>query len=435
MSALAGRILAEFEAAARSQPATADAIGARLRSALAGGLPTGRDENWKYAALRGLEKASFRRPAPPDAARLQVAAAQLPQRVAGHRRLVFVDGFFAQSLSDPSEDVRGVTLLAPGAAPTSHTHDTRDFRYAIINEAFAPVSLAIEAQRDAPLAIEVCAVTTLTADAGAAYPRLLLRAASEAQLSVVERHLSAPDVTALTNVAVEIEAAAAGMLRHVRLQQHGPKAQFVETLRATLAADARYELTQVSLGSQAARTTARIVLAGRGAECAVHAAAIADAARVLDACVQIEHLAPQSRTHELVRAIAAGRARVAFNGHIRMASGATGAESEQSLRGLLSGADCEIDLRPQLEIYVDAVKASHGATTGKLDDQMLFYLLSRGLDPATAQALLKWAFIEDVVTHLANRALRREIEREIATRLGDVPPMAEDALASRPAPA
>ncbi len=427
MSALASRILAEFEAASPAQPATAQTVGARLRAAMADGLPTGRDENWKYAALRGLEKASFRRPAPPDAVRLAGAAALLPNRVEGHCRLVFVDGYFAPSLSDAGDSGQGVTLLAPGAAPPAQAEDTRDFRYATINEAFAPNALAVEARRDAPLAIEICAVTTLTADAGAAYPRLLLRVATEASLSVVERHLSAPEVTALTNVSIEVEVAAAGKLRHVRLQQHGTRAQVVETLRATLAADARYELTQVALGSQAARITARIALAGRGAECGVHAAAIADGARVLDACVQIEHLAPQTRTRELARAIAAGRARVAFNGHIRMARGATGAESEQSLRGLLSGTDCEIDLRPQLEIYVDAVKASHGATTGKLDEQMLFYLLSRGLDPSTAQALLKWAFVEDVVTHLADRGLRREVEREIATRLGDVPPMKESA--------
>jgi Fe-S cluster assembly protein SufD len=104
-----------------------------------------------------------------------------------------------------------------------------------------------------------------------------------------------------------------------------------------------------------------------------------------------------------------------------MASGATGAASEQSLRGLLSGAQCEIDLRPQLEIYVDAVKASHGATVGKLDEQMLFYLLSRGLDRDTAQGLLKWAFVADALTSLANPTLRGQIDRELSRSLGDAP--------------
>jgi Fe-S cluster assembly protein SufD len=428
MSALATRILEEFDAGAAVQPAAVEAAGARLRSALAAGLPSGRDENWKYASLRGLEKTSFRRAPAPDTVRLAAAAALLPNRTDGHRRFVFVDGHFAPSLSDQGGG-QGATVVAAGAAapPASRGADAVDFRYAAINEAFAPAPLVLEARRDLPVAVEICAVTTLAADTAAAYPRLLLRAAPESRLSVVERHLSVPEATALTNAAVEIEIAAAARVDHVRLQQQGPRAQFVETLRAALAADARYELTQVSLGSLAARTTARIALAGRGSECAVHAAAIADGAQVLDACFQIEHLAPHTRTRELVRGIAAGRARVAFNGHIAMAAGATGSESEQSLRGLLSGAQCEIDLRPQLEIYVDAVKASHGATTGKLDEQMLFYLLSRGLDRSTAQALLKWAFVEDVVTHLTDRGLRREVEREIAARLGDVPPVTEEA--------
>ncbi len=429
MNAQAQRILAEFDADSAAQSAAARAAGARLRAALAAGLPTSRDENWRYAALRGLERVSFRRAPAADADRLRIAGALLPERVAAHVRLVFVDGHFAPSLSDAAIDGRSISVLAADGAPATPVPDADsvDVRYATINEAFAPSPLTLQARGDAPLAVEVCAVTTSTSSAGAAYPRLLLRAAPHARLSLVERHLSTAEATALTNVAIEIEVAAGATVNHVRLQQQATRAQLVETLRAALDTDARYELTQVSLGSEAARTTARITLLGRGAECAVSAAAIADGAQVLDACFQIEQSAPQTRTRELVRAVAAGRARVAFNGRITIAAGAAEARSEQSLRGLLSGARCEIDLRPQLEIYVDAVKASHGATTGKLDEQMLFYLLSRGLDPATARAVLKWAFLEDVLMQLADRSLRGAVEREIAARLGDIPPVRANA--------
>lgn len=429
MNALATRILGDFEAHAALWPATADEAGARLRAALAAGLPTSRDENWRYAALRGLERLSFRPAPPPDEAQLRVAGTLLPERRAGRDRIVFVNGHFVPSLSDQIRgESGGAAVVARGAAPALRTcADELDFRYAIVNEAFAPAPLIVDVHGGAHSSIEICALTTLAADAGAVYPRLVLRAREAADLSIVERHLSTGESTALTNVAVEIEAGPNARIRHVRLQQHGEGSQFVETLRAEVAADANYELTQLSLGGRAARTTAGIGLRGRGAHCSLGAVAIADGARTLDAFFRIEHLAPHTRTVETVRGIAADRARVAFNGLITMAQGAVGAESEQSLRGLLSGTQCEIDLRPQLEIYVDAVKASHGATTGKLDEQMLFYLLSRGLDRVTAQALLKWAFVEDVLRDVGERALRHELEREIAARLGDVPLASEAA--------
>jgi Fe-S cluster assembly protein SufD len=105
--------------------------------------------------------------------------------------------------------------------------------------------------------------------------------------------------------------------------------------------------------------------------------------------------------------------------------GAQGTDSQQSLRGLLAGPDAEIDVRPQLEIYTDDVRCSHGATAGKLDDNMLFYLLSRGLDPETAQRLLKWAFLEDVVAKIEVPELRRQIEHSLAGQLKDAAALKE----------
>jgi Fe-S cluster assembly protein SufD len=148
-------------------------------------------------------------------------------------------------------------------------------------------------------------------------------------------------------------------------------------------------------------------------------AALGDGAQLQDTFALVQHLAPRARTTQTFRGIAAGRARVAFNGKIVVARGATGSDSQQSLRGLLAGADAEIDVRPQLEIDTDEVRCSHGATVGKLDDQMLFYLLSRGLDRDTAQRLLKWAFLGDVIAKIAVPALRREIEARLPGVLKD----------------
>ncbi len=128
---------------------------------------------------------------------------------------------------------------------------------------------------------------------------------------------------------------------------------------------------------------------------------------------------PNARTEETFRGIAAGRARVAFNGKMVVAREARGSDSRQSLRGLLAGPEAEIDVRPQLEIYTDEVSASHGATAGKLDDHMLFYLLSRGLEREAALRALKWAFLGDVVARLEPPELRRQIETRLAGQMHD----------------
>jgi Fe-S cluster assembly protein SufD len=416
MSALAERLFGELAATPRAPDVTA-----ALRTALAQGLPTARDENWKYASLRALDKARLTSVVPAAAA-LDAAHALLPARLDDHLRIVLVDGQLAPSLSDAlPASLRFVTTGTHGIDGAADG----DLRWAAVNAAFASGTLELDADGKVPLRVEVCCVTTLLATAGGAHPRLMLRLAPGAQVALVERQLSTPEATALTNVAIDAELGSGAVLRHVRVQTHGAHSQLLETVRVRVGAAAQYQQLQVALGAQAARTTGRVELAAPGAGCVVRVAALADGTRVHDNFYLIDHQAPHTSTQQWVRGIAAGRARVAFNGHIRMAAGAVGAASDQSLRGLQSGSQCEIDLRPQLEIYVDAVKASHGATVGKLDEQMLFYLLSRGIDRETAQGLLKWAFVADVLTHLTDSALRRQIERELARTLGDAPTVME----------
>jgi Fe-S cluster assembly protein SufD len=126
-----------------------------------------------------------------------------------------------------------------------------------------------------------------------------------------------------------------------------------------------------------------------------------------------------------VRGIAGGRSRVAFNSKVVVRERAQGTDSRQSLRGLLAGPQAEIDVRPQLEIYTDDVRCNHGATAGKLDDNMLFYLLSRGIDRDTAQQLLKWAFLEDVVARIAIPELRKHIEASLAGQMKETAALKE----------
>lgn len=411
-SPLLNRIAAEHAAALAAQSATPQLL-AHRRDALQGlllrGLPTTRDENWRYANLRPLEKANFT----PGTILPALAAADLPAAIEGFTRFVFVDGQFAPHLS--------ATPGAVGAASVNRLQgelagDGQAF--ALLNEAFATDGADIQvAATGAPVDLEVL---FCSASAAAAYPRLRVRLAPNARLRLIERHVGTAAATAqFINPVVRIEVADGASLSHYRLQETGAAATWTDTLRATVARDARYDLHLLQLGALAARSSTDIVLAGPAAQTRLDTVALADNQQVHDTLIVVDHQAAHTRTVENFRGIAGGRARIGFNGLIIVRDPAHHADSAQSLKGLIAGNDAEIDLRPQLEIHTDEVRCSHGATTGKLDDAMLFYLLTRGIDPQVAQRLLKWAFITDVVANIDVPALRVHVQRSLASHMQD----------------
>ena len=423
---LATRIAQEHAAAAGSLPAGVIGLD-RRRSALhaleaQGGLPTARDENWKYANLRPLERVRFapivKRLAPELAQRV---AEQLPAPVAGYARRVFVDGVFSPELSMPL-DRAGVSVRSLGPHTAAASLPTGDERFALLNEAFATdgAVIRVAAGADCETCLEIVFAATLDAQSGASYPRIELDVAAGARFGLIERHLSAAGSEAnFVNAVVNIHLGRGATVSHYRVQQLGARALWFDTLAATLAQDAKYRLHCVSLGALSARSTVNIRLAGERAAVGVYAASVADLHQSQDAFVLVEHQVPRAITEQVFRGVAAGRSRVGFNGKVIVRKDAQGSDSRQSLRGLLAGPEAEIDVRPQLEIYTDDVKCSHGATAGKLDDDMLFYLLSRGLDRDTAQRLLKWAFLEDVVAKIDVPELRRQIEQSLAGHLNE----------------
>ncbi|MGH8230477.1 MAG: SufD family Fe-S cluster assembly protein, partial [Steroidobacteraceae bacterium] len=242
----------------------------------------------------------------------------------------------------------------------------------------------------------------------------------DSELQLVERHLGAGRQPALVCASAMIRLGAQARLTHYRLQQCAPQAVFSDTLSAQLGDGASYRVRQVALGAASARTSAQVRLQGRAAAVSWQAIAVGRDQQVHDAALKVEHLAPETQTEEVFRGIAEGRARIAFNGHIHIAATAPGSDSRQSLRGLIEGAGAEIDLRPRLEINTDAVRAQHGATTGALDDNLMFYLLARGIDRDIARALLKWAFLGDVLRAIELPDVRRAAEHGAAGQLPDV---------------
>ncbi|MDB6043638.1 MAG: Fe-S cluster assembly protein SufD [Gammaproteobacteria bacterium] len=443
-SPLATRIVEEHAAASDSLPAGVVSR-ERRRSAIdtlaVQGLPTSRDENWKYANLRPLDKVRFA-PLAADAsanadALSPVTLADLPPRIEGYARYTFVDGVFFPALSAPAERT-GISVVSlrsdperakrtPPAYALREQSPSKDARFALLNEAFATdgASIRVAAGTDCPTCIELVFVANRDSQTAASYPRVELHVEAGATLGLIERHLSVGSDANFVNTAVSVDIARGASVNHYRVQQSGARAIWFDTLSAVLAQDATYRLHGVSLGGLSARSTINVQLAGERADAGIYVVSLGDRQQVQDAFVLVDHVAPRARSEQIFRGISAGRARVTFNGMVVVRKGAQGTDSQQSLRGLLAGPDAEIDVRPQLEIYTDDVRCSHGATAGKLDDNMLFYLLSRGLDPETAQRLLKWAFLEDVVAKIEVPELRRQIEHSLAGQLKDAAALKE----------
>jgi Fe-S cluster assembly protein SufD len=420
--ALAERIVQEHAAASAALPSSVVSTERRRRAIetiAAKGLPTTREDGWKYANLRPLDKVRF---TPSQGA--QVSASDLPAPVGEYSRFVFVDGRFAPELSATGSHA-GVTVKA--GSQLSHAFEGHEDRFALLNEAFATDGAHVHAPKGADCAacIEILFVATESAQNAASYPRLELQVDANAKVGVIERHISLHNDANFVNGAVHVTVATGAQVDHYRLQQAGVKSTWVNTLTATVDRDARYCMHIVSLGALSARSSSHIELRGRGAEAAVHVVSLADGQQVHDGFALIEHIAPNTKSEQSVRGIAAGRSRVAFNSKVVVREHAKGTDSRQSLRGLLAGDQAEIDVRPQLEIYTDDVRCNHGATAGKLDDNMLFYLLSRGIERDIALQLLKWAFLEDVVSRIGVPELRKHIEQSLAGQMKETAALKE----------
>jgi Fe-S cluster assembly protein SufD len=438
-AAVSKRVLDEYAAVRESLPAGVVSPERRqeaIHALAAGGLPTTREENWRYTNLRPLERARLA----PVLAAAAAPEPEPPAKLQGFARYTFVDGVFAPELSSPEEQAAltvrslrratqggsGATVFQPPLALPALS-SLPEARLALLNEAFATDTAAIHVSGAAgePPQVELVFIALGGADAGTSYPRIQISLDPASRLVLVERHISAGGGASLVNSSVNVDIERGAHLTHYRLQQAGARATWLDTLSAVLAADARYRLLAVNTGALSARSTTHVRMAGPGAELALAVAALGDRQQVQDNFALVEHIAPRTRTEQTFRGIASGRARVAFNGKIAVREAAAGTDSRQSLRGLLAGPEAEIDVRPQLEIYTDDVRCSHGATAGKLDDNMLFYLLSRGLSPEVAQRLLKWAFLEDVVSKIEIPDLRRHIEHDLAGQMADAASLKE----------
>jgi Fe-S cluster assembly protein SufD len=255
--------------------------------------------------------------------------------------------------------------------------------------------------------------------AQAAHPRIIIDLESGASAIIIEHHLSEGDITPLNNSNTHIALGQDAQLEHYRVYATGAGATHLDALDIHQAQDSVCRQFTIALGGGLVRSSLEARLSQRGASLDSYSLLVGHQDRHVDCVNIVTHAAPDTRSRQTARAIAGDVSRVIFNSKVIVNAGANNADSKQSCRGLLLSPNAEIDTRPQLEIHADEVKCAHGATTGRLDPDMLFYLLSRGLDRETAQSLLVYAFLADVLTGMSVTSARSAIENALISQLPD----------------
>ncbi|BDG04529.1 Fe-S cluster assembly protein SufD [Anaeromyxobacter oryzae] len=410
---------------ARPEPGwLAQARGAALARFRTLGLPTTRDEDWRFTNLAPLAAVTFG-PAPEEdgaAARL-LASAPGPAGA----RLVFENGRFRRDLSSGAQLPAGAVLASLADALRHAPDAVRPHLGRLASPDALPFVAANAALLEdgafllLPRGVAVEAPIELVFVTGAAHPvsaqpRVLVVAEAGARATLAEIYVGTGDVY-LVNAVTELVLGEGARIEHVKLQDEGVRAFHVSTIFAEQAAASRLVAHGVSLGAQIGRSEIRARLAGEGAEIAVSGLFMADATRVQDAFSWVEHAVPRCTTTETYKGILDGRSRGVFSGRIRVLPGAQKTSAYQMSSNLLLSDDAVVDTKPQLEIFADDVKCGHGGTVGQLDEASLFYLRSRGVPEAEARSLLIWAFAAEMVDRVSPTALRARAKALVAARL------------------
>ncbi len=416
-----------FEAqwALRAHDALAPQRAQAMQRFLALGLPSSRDETWRYTNLRSLAGVQYIDAPAREGAELESFASLISSAqhaltilmVNGYPRLRgsgSLDGIEITSLKDL---LRAGAPLPPGVIdPLS---DAEDRRFDLLNAALFVDGLHIRVSKKVLTPLLILHVGLGADTDSAAYPRLIIDAAPGASATIIEHHVSQGARTPLSNSNTRITLQRGAHLEHYRVFATASDTTHIDSLNIHQAQDTHCRQFTVALGGGLVRAGLHCELSAAGATLNSHALLAGHESRHIDCLNVVRHAAPHTTSRQTARAIASDSSRVIFNSKVIVNAGAEHAESQQSCRGLLLSPTAEIDSRPQLEIHADEVKCAHGATTGRLDPDMLFYLLSRGLERNAAQSLLIFAFLADVLTGMSVVSARTAIENALITQLPD----------------
>jgi Fe-S cluster assembly protein SufD len=414
----------EFTAARASDPAWLRASRAQAAATFRDeGLPTTRQEEWRFTPVNAIADV----PAQPVASAIADAAAVdgFLFRDFGGSQLVFVNGHYSPALSRLHTLTAGIRVSSIAAMLEAdpdtlqrHIGTAVKFRqqgFTALNDAWFTDGAAIVVDAGAVVSAPIHLLYYSTG-AGASYPRTLVVAGANSQLSLVES-FAGTDTTYVTNAITEIISDEGAHVDHYKVNRESLQAHHVSSTHLQLARASVFATHNISLGGQLTRNDINATLDGEGIECTVNGLYLADGDRLVDNHTAIDHAKPHCHSYEIYKGVLDGRSRGVFNGKIFVREDAQKTDAKQTNQVLLLSDDATIDTKPQLEIFADDVKCTHGATVGQLSAEALFYLRARGIGKDDARALLIHAFAESVVENIRIDAVRHALEQVLLARL------------------
>jgi Fe-S cluster assembly protein SufD len=392
------------------------------------GIPTSKVEDWRFTPVHMLATTPFGAPA---AAELPSAATLAPYWTGPESwsRLVLVDGAFAPTLSTLRDGVavRSLKAAIEAGDPLVERHLGRT----ATSEAtpFAALSLAtftdgvvlhLPAGTQAESPVEVLHVTTTGADNALVSTRVLVVAGDNAEGSLVESFIALGSAPYLTIPVTEVVLGANARVEHVRIQREAAPAWHIGFTHADQQATSHYRSFCLAMGAKLARHDLHAKLNASGIETLLYGLSLADGDQLADTHSAIFHDQPHCNSWEVYKGIFGGRSRGVFNGKVFVQPIAQKTDAKQTNRNLLLSDAAQVDTKPQLEIFADDVKCTHGATVGRLNEQQRYYLRSRGIGGKLAQQILTWAFAAEVIAEITIPETRAALETLVHARLDEM---------------
>jgi Fe-S cluster assembly protein SufD len=404
------------------------------------GLPTTRDEEWRFTSVAPIADSRFVLPAN-GASSLQPADLGAFQWDGDRSAtLVFVNGAYVAGASNVRDLPAGVRVenlsqAMSGRGEGLEAHLTRlgekDRRaFTALNTAFLADGAFVFVPDGAvvPKPIHLLFLSIGEGQPTMTHPRVLIVAGATSEVTIVESYGARPstgsgrasrraDHPYLTNAVTEMVAGENATITHYKIQREHPDSFHLAAMYLHAGRNSTVASHSISLGGALVRNDIVAVLDGEGAHCTLNGLYLSDGSRIVDNHTTIDHAKPHCDSREVYKGILSGRARAVFNGKIVVRPDAQKTDAKQTNKALLLSEDAQINTKPQLEIFANDVKCTHGAAVGQMDEDAIFYLRARGLGAAQARDLLVHAFAGDVLNQMPLAPLRARVDVELSERL------------------
>jgi Fe-S cluster assembly protein SufD len=391
------------------------------------GFPTTRDEEWRFTSVAPIASTEF---APAPAATISEGELTRFHYAEDGFRIAIVNGRFSRELSRLKGLPAGVRIMSLAAAVEERADVVRRYfgslaefterPFAALNTALAADGAYVYVPDGVVLEQPLQIVFAAAADGAApsvVSARTLIVAGDRSQARIVETYVGTAGQRYFTNAVTEVVAGENAVVDHYKVQHESEQAYHVASMHVHAARSANVSSHSFSLGGRLVRNDAIVVLDGEGAECTLNGLYLADRERLVDNHTTIDHAKPHCPSHEVYKGILGGKARAVFNGKIIVRPDAQKTDAKQTNRALLLTDEASINTKPQLEIFADDVKCTHGAAIGQLDEDALFYLRARGLTHFEARDMLIHAFAGQIIDRVQIEPLRRALEGDLYAQL------------------